>query len=86
MCCVWQEAKGNFSGEISPAMIQDCGCEWVILGHPERRTLFQECDELIGQKVAHAQKAGLKVGGRGPAKADPNDDTKEWVVNNTVVD
>ena len=44
-------------------MIQDCGCEWVILGHPERRTLFQESDEFIGQKVAHAQKAGLKVGG-----------------------
>ncbi|XP_045133330.1 triosephosphate isomerase-like [Portunus trituberculatus] len=57
----FKEAKGNFSGEISPAMIQDCGCEWVILGHPERRTLFQESDELIGQKVAHAQKAGLKI-------------------------
>ncbi|KAK8403164.1 hypothetical protein O3P69_000984 [Scylla paramamosain] len=57
----FKEAKGNFSGEISPAMIQDCGCEWVILGHPERRMLFQECDELIGQKVAHAQKAGLKI-------------------------
>ncbi|XP_050731124.1 triosephosphate isomerase-like [Eriocheir sinensis] len=57
----YKEARGNFSGEISPAMIQDCGCEWVILGHPERRTLFQESDEFIGQKVAHAMKAGLKV-------------------------
>lgn len=71
LCCyVRQEAKGNFSGEISPAMIQDCGCEWVILGHPERRTLFQESDELIGQKVAHAQKAGLKVGGWAVAGKD----------------
>ncbi|XP_042212897.1 triosephosphate isomerase-like [Homarus americanus] len=53
--------SGNFSGEISPAMIQDCGCEWVILGHPERRTIFNEPDELISEKVAHAQQAGMKV-------------------------
>nr|XP_045623090.1 triosephosphate isomerase-like [Procambarus clarkii] len=53
--------RGNFSGEISPAMIQDCGCEWVILGHPERRTIFNEPDHLISQKVAHAQQAGIKV-------------------------
>ncbi|XP_042212889.1 triosephosphate isomerase-like [Homarus americanus] len=53
--------SGNFSGEISPAMIQDCGCEWVILGHPERRAIFNEPDELISEKVAHAQQAGMKV-------------------------
>ncbi|XP_053651604.1 triosephosphate isomerase isoform X1 [Cherax quadricarinatus] len=53
--------SGNFSGEISPAMIHDCGGEWVILGHPERRTIFNEPDHLISEKVAHAQKAGIKV-------------------------
>lgn len=53
--------KGAFTGEISPAMIKDCGCEWVILGHSERRNVFDESDELISQKVGHALEAGLKV-------------------------
>lgn len=35
----------------SPAMIKDCGLDWVILGHSERRHVFGESDELIGQKV-----------------------------------
>ncbi|XP_078065042.1 triosephosphate isomerase B-like [Mustelus asterias] len=42
-------------------MIKDCGGKWVILGHSERRHVFGECDELIGQKVAHALEAGLGV-------------------------
>ncbi|XP_068699357.1 triosephosphate isomerase-like [Montipora foliosa] len=54
-------AKGAFTGEISPAMIKDVGCEWVILGHSERRNIFKEPDELIGEKVAHALSEGLKV-------------------------
>jgi hypothetical protein len=33
-------------------MIQDCGCEWVILGHSERRHVFGESDALIGDKVS----------------------------------
>lgn len=37
----------------SPAMIKDCGADWVILGHSERRHVFGEGDELIGQKVRH---------------------------------
>lgn len=53
--------KGAFTGEISPAMIKDCGVEWVILGHSERRHVFGESDELIGQKVAHALDSGLGV-------------------------
>ncbi|XP_058474547.1 triosephosphate isomerase [Solea solea] len=46
--------KGAFTGEISPAMIKDCGADWVVLGHSERRHVFGESDELIGQKVSHA--------------------------------
>ncbi|XP_047473675.1 triosephosphate isomerase-like [Penaeus chinensis] len=57
----YKVARGNFSGEISPAMILDSGCEWVILGHPERRTIFKESDQLIAEKVAHAQQAGIKI-------------------------
>uniref|UniRef100_A0A3P8R3K7 Triosephosphate isomerase n=1 Tax=Astatotilapia calliptera TaxID=8154 RepID=A0A3P8R3K7_ASTCA len=53
--------KGAFTGEISPAMIKDCGVNWVILGHSERRHVFGENDELIGQKTAHALENGLGV-------------------------
>ncbi|XP_052002463.1 triosephosphate isomerase B-like [Xyrauchen texanus] len=42
-------------------MIKDCGVKWVILGHSERRHVFGESDELIGQKVAHALENGLSV-------------------------
>lgn len=57
----YKVAKGAFTGEISPAMIKDIGCEWVILGHSERRNVFGESDALIGDKVAHALSEGLKV-------------------------
>merc|ERR1712002_266647 len=57
----YKVAKGAFTGEISPAMIKDCGCEWVILGHSERRNVFGEPDQLISEKVGHALEAGLKV-------------------------
>lgn len=57
----YKVAKGAFTGEISPAMIKDCGVHWVILGHSERRHVFGESDELIGQKTAHALENGLGV-------------------------
>ncbi|KTF80994.1 hypothetical protein cypCar_00049047, partial [Cyprinus carpio] len=41
----YKVAKGAFTGEISPAMIKDCGVKWVILGHSERRHVFGESDE-----------------------------------------
>lgn len=53
--------KGAFTGEVSPAMLKDAGAEWVILGHSERRQIFKESDELIGEKCAHALAEGLKV-------------------------
>ncbi|KAM4636674.1 triosephosphate isomerase [Discoglossus pictus] len=57
----YKVSKGAFTGEISPAMIKDCGVTWVILGHSERRHVFGESDELIGQKVAHALSEGISV-------------------------
>ncbi|VFV22525.1 tpis_macmu ame: full=triosephosphate isomerase [Lynx pardinus] len=50
-----------FTGEISPAMIKDCGATWVVPGHWERRCVFGKSDELIGQKVAPALAEGLGV-------------------------
>ncbi|XP_077114298.1 triosephosphate isomerase [Ranitomeya variabilis] len=57
----YKVSKGAFTGEISPAMIKDIGVTWVILGHSERRHVFGESDELIGQKVAHALSENVGV-------------------------
>ncbi|XP_055455057.1 triosephosphate isomerase-like [Psammomys obesus] len=57
----YKAPNGAFTGEISPGMIIDLGATWVILGHSERRHIFGESDELIGQKVAHALTEGLGV-------------------------
>jgi triosephosphate isomerase (TIM) len=52
---------GAFTGEVSPAMLVDVGCEYVIVGHSERRQIFKESDAFINEKVHAALKAGLKV-------------------------
>jgi triosephosphate isomerase len=48
------EPKGAFTGEISPVMLSDLGCRYVILGHSERRQHFGESDELVARKVRAA--------------------------------
>ncbi|MEM1029520.1 MAG: triose-phosphate isomerase [Myxococcota bacterium] len=53
------EASGAFTGEVSAEMLKMCGCQWVILGHSERRTLFGEDDETVANKVHAAFGAGL---------------------------
>ena len=58
--CFWEE-KGAFTGEVSPQMLKDIGCEYVILGHSERRKYFQESDEIINKKIKKALEVGLKV-------------------------
>jgi triosephosphate isomerase len=52
------EAKGAFTGEVSPGMIAEF-CQYVILGHSERRTYFGETDEIVNKKVNAAIAAGL---------------------------
>jgi triosephosphate isomerase len=53
------EPKGAFTGEVAAEMLRDCGCRYVIVGHSERRQLFQESDALVATKVAAALRAGL---------------------------
>jgi len=57
----YHEPVGAFTGEISPQQLLDADITWVILGHSERRTVFEESDELVGIKVAAASKAKLGV-------------------------
>lgn len=55
------EGSGAFTGEVSLGMLKDVGCDYVILGHSERRQLFGEADDLINKKVQAAIASGLKV-------------------------
>lgn len=49
----WEE-KGAFTGEVSPAMLKELGCSYVIIGHSERRQYFAETTETVQKKVAAA--------------------------------
>lgn len=55
-----QEENGAFTGEISADMLKSVGCEYVIIGHSERRTIFNETDDLINEKIKRTLAAGLK--------------------------
>jgi len=54
------ETKGAFTGEVSARMLSESGCTYVILGHSERRTLFNESNDFINRKIQSALAAGLK--------------------------
>lgn len=58
---VFYEEKGAYTGEISPLMLVDIGCQYVIVGHSERRQYFNETDDIVNRKIKAAKKAGLGV-------------------------
>lgn len=51
---LWSEDRGSFTGEVGGPMLREIGCEYVAVGHAERRALFGEDDRRIGAKVAAA--------------------------------
>ncbi|MBM3254436.1 MAG: triose-phosphate isomerase, partial [Candidatus Omnitrophica bacterium] len=55
----WKE-EGAFTGEISSKMLKDVGCEYVIIGHSERRQHFGETNETVRKKIKKALENGLK--------------------------
>ena len=55
---VYWESEGAYTGEISPIMVKDTGCEYAIVGHSERRKYFSETDETVNKKA----KAVLAIG------------------------
>ncbi len=58
---VFYEEKGAFTGEISPGMLIDAGCTYVIIGHSERRQYFSETDAIVNKKLRAARENGLEV-------------------------
>ena len=58
--CFWEEG-GAFTGEISATQLRDLGCEYVIIGHSERRHYFGETGAVINKKIKAALRTGLKV-------------------------
>jgi len=54
------EFEGAYTGEISPAMLVSAGCEYVIIGHSERRQYFGETDDTVNRKISAAVDHDLK--------------------------
>lgn len=52
--------KGAFTGEVSATMLASCGCDFVIIGHSERRAHFQEDDALLARKIDRVLETGLR--------------------------
>ena len=55
------EKSGAFTGEISPAMLREAGCTWVLTGHSERRHVLGESPDFVGKKTAFALEQGFSV-------------------------
>ncbi|MEK7189522.1 MAG: triose-phosphate isomerase, partial [Patescibacteria group bacterium] len=56
--CFWAN-RGAYTGEVSPLDLKEMGCEYVIVGHSERREYFKETDEMVGKKAQAGLAAGL---------------------------
>lgn len=56
---VCEEAQGAYTGEISANMLKEWGCDYVLVGHSERRQLYKETNEQVAKKFAQAQLLGI---------------------------
>lgn len=58
--CFWEASGGPYTGEVSPLMLKNMGCEYVILGHSERKRVFGETEEVINKKLKAVLSVGLQ--------------------------
>jgi len=58
--CAVQNGFGALTGEVSAEQFAEVGCEWVLVGHSERRLLLGETNEVVSRKFSAAQAGGLK--------------------------
>ncbi len=70
--------KGSYTGEVNAESLKDFGIDWTIVGHSERRELFQETEEKIAAKVEEAQKQGMGVILCVVDRLDERDVAKAW--------
>lgn len=57
---IFFEDKGAYTGSVSSSMVKSVGCEYVLCGHSERRTLFSDSDDAINRKVRKVLESGMK--------------------------
>lgn len=82
---VFYKDNGAYTGEISTNMLSDVSCEYVIVGHSERREYFAETDEIVNQKTAKIIEAGMKaIVCVGESLEQRQDNEHEKVVTNQV--
>ncbi len=56
---ICDQASGAFTGELAPSMLKEAGCQYAIIGHSERRSLYGESDELIARRFAMAVESSI---------------------------
>mmetsp|Transcript_17581 Transcript_17581/g.24787 ORF Transcript_17581/g.24787 Transcript_17581/m.24787 type:complete len:300 (+) Transcript_17581:53-952(+) len=57
---IFFEDKGAYTGSVAASMVKSIGCEYVLCGHSERRTMFNDSDDAINRKVRKVIEAGMK--------------------------
>ena len=57
---IFFEDKGAYTGSVAASMVKSVGCEYVLCGHSERRTLFSDSDDAINRKVKKVLESGMK--------------------------
>lgn len=83
--CFW-EALGAYTGEISPQMIEDLGCKYVIVGHSERRRYFFETDETVNKKIkALLQTKLIPVFCIGETQKERESGKSEVIIRNQII-
>lgn len=81
----FSEDRGSYTGEISPTMLKNLGCEYVILGHSERRRYFSENNEDINLKIVAAIKNGMHpILCLGETKAEKESDLTLQIIEKQV--
>lgn len=79
------QPQGAFTGEVSFGMLKDIGCDYVIIGHSERRQIFKEDNDIINKKIKAALDAGLKpIFCVGELLEERQDNTTERVIRQQV--
>jgi triosephosphate isomerase len=83
----YSENSGAFTGEVSAEMIQSCGAKYVIIGHSERRTYFNESNTIINQKIKLALQYQLKpIFCCGEVLSERESNIQESIVENQILE